>query len=525
MGVQTISCKCLKTCKDFNEEVDLAKGDYLRTKTGNIKINNDPKNLTPLQQIKKSPYNSRSLKTENVSNPNCTNNNNEIRIKETLNNPIIEETEENKYLETKNLKTVNTMGNDEKNENNNNKNEDDKKKEKDNSDSCSNNSGSNNSCKSNKSSKKSKSSKINKMSKKSEQKEDSKKKENKDNIKNFEKNNSLDSNNKKSNINKSTSKPDSCSSIKYVKNIDKNIFFTDKLKKAEKNFDRPINYEKDWAQYCDDTDNEDMLILINAMNSNKGENHTKEEGQVIEHKGEKFLYIGELDKNQKPIGFGVLYTTKGVKYEGNFNKGKLIGLGRYIDENGICYEGIFENNKLVSKAKIINFNENNKKVNYFGETNEFKKNGKGEENCDEYRYVGEFEGDLRHGHGRIEFLDNGDLYEGDFSKGEITGKGLYIWNNNQQYKGDFVKGIKHGKGKYKWPDGFEYEGEYNNGIREGLGTYKWKDGRVFKGRFRDGRPDGKGKLTYNGKTINIEYKNGKPTEDIKKLFQIASKEK
>ena len=117
------------------------------------------------------------------------------------------------------------------------------------------------------------------------------------------------------------------------------------------------------------------------------------------------------------------------------------------------------------------------------------------------------------------------LYEGDFSKGEITGKGLYIWNNNQQYKGDFVKGIKHGKGKYKWPDGFEYEGEYNNGIREGLGTYKWKDGRVFKGRFRDGRPDGKGKLTYNGKTINIEYKNGKPTEDIKKLFQIASKEK
>lgn len=36
MGVQTTSCKCLKTCKDFNEEVDLAKGDYLRTKTGNI---------------------------------------------------------------------------------------------------------------------------------------------------------------------------------------------------------------------------------------------------------------------------------------------------------------------------------------------------------------------------------------------------------------------------------------------------------------------------------------------------------
>ena len=52
MGSQTISCKCLKTCKDVNEEVDLAKSDYLRNRTGNLKINNDPKSLASFQQIK-----------------------------------------------------------------------------------------------------------------------------------------------------------------------------------------------------------------------------------------------------------------------------------------------------------------------------------------------------------------------------------------------------------------------------------------------------------------------------------------
>ena len=456
MGVpEVVSCKCLKTCGDYNEEVDLAKGDYLRSRTGNFKINNDPKNSAPIQQTNNNSNNSAEDKIEPKANEK-NNNSNEIMEKDSLQKIDEEEEEENKQIKTDVIiKSTNTNNNENKDE--------DIKNEKD------------------------------------------------------EKNNS-----KNDNISYSISKKNS-SSIKYLKDVDYSIFFTEKLKNAEKNFTKPINYEKDWSQYCDDTDNEDMLILINSMNRNKGENHTKEEGQVIEYKGEKFLYIGELDKNQKPTGFGVLYTTQGKKYEGNFIKGQLIGLGRYIDEEGTCYEGIFQNNKLVSKAKIIKYNENNIKTEYLGEVSDFKKNGKGEEICDEYKYKGDFVGDLRHGYGRLEFLQNGDLYDGEFNKGEITGKGLYIWSNKQQYKGDFVNGIKHGKGKYKWPDGYEYEGEYVNGIREGLGEYKWSDGRVFKGRFKDGKPDGKGKLTFQGKTVNCEYKNGKPTVNIKKLFKEDSK--
>ena len=487
MGAQSISCKCLKTCKDVNEEVDLAKSDYLRSKTGNFKINNDPRSLAPYQQIKGVSINSVPGKAELVTNNNI--NNNENKIKDTLQTPIIEETEENKYLVTNNniFKTVNTLTN-----NNNDKNEN-----------VENN--------------------INK-----EQNDNNiiivENRENSIIIENKEKYNSIDSkDNNINNINES-SKPNSyCSSVRYIKKTDKNFFITEKIKNAEKNFEGPINYEKDLAQYIEDIDN-DMLILISEMNSTKEENHTKKEGQIIEIKGEKCFYIGELDKNQKPIGFGSLYTSKGTKYEGNFSKGKLIGLGRYINEEGTCFEGIFEENNLVSKAKIININEKGKKVVYFGEVKNFKKNGKGIETCDENKYEGDFLNNLRHGNGRIEFLDSGEIYEGQFTKGKITGKGLFIWKNNQQYKGDFVDGIKHGKGKYKWPDGTEYEGEYKNGIREGIGIYKWKDGRIFEGSFKDGKPNGKGILTYKGKSAECEYINGKPIINHKKLFSQSEKD-
>jgi hypothetical protein len=308
--------------------------------------------------------------------------------------------------------------------------------------------------------------------------------------------------------------------LKYLPNFDKIYFFPKKLKNAEKIFAKPINYETDYLKYYkEDEDNIDMVILINTMNKNKGINHTKEDGEVFEYKGEKYLYIGETDKNKMPTGFGVLYT-QGQKYEGNFFRGKLIGLGRYINEEGICFEGIFDDNKLVSKATIITINKNNKKVEYFGDVIDFKKSGKGEETCeDEYKYKGDFSNDMKHGYGILEFFDNDETYEGEFNKGEITGKGIYIWNNGEKYEGTFLKGIKHGKGIYTWPDGSIYEGEYNNGIREGKGKYIWPDGRIFKGMFSKGKPNGKGKICYKNKTVICEYKNGKPKFDMNKLFK------
>ena len=311
------------------------------------------------------------------------------------------------------------------------------------------------------------------------------------------------------------------SEIMYLPNFDKSFFFPKKLLNAEKNFTKPINYLTDYQKYFqEDDDNIDLLILINTMNANKGTDKTKGEGVVLEYKGEKYLYKGEINSNKMPTGFGVLYT-QDKKYEGNFFLGKLTGLGRYINEEGTCFEGIFDNNNIVSKATVITINKQNKRVEYFGDVLDFKKNGKGEEICkDEYKYVGDFSNDMKHGFGKLEFFESGEIYEGQFDKDEINGKGKYIWNNGEEYEGDFVKGIKHGKGIYKWPDGCKYEGDYNNGIRQGKGKYIWEDGRVFKGMFLDGKPNGKGKIYFKGKAIACEYKNGKPTSDLKKFFKV-----
>ena len=461
MGISPTYCKCIKSCNDSPSEVELAKGEYLRSKSYNFRINNDPilmgnyyKNLTQSSLFKNKNLHYKNFSEIDNENPK------EKIIKETIPPIILEDSEENKYLETNNC-PIKTIPSTNRNINN---------------------------------------------------KLDSPIYSNNDN---FEKND-INSNDSIENNNKVYS-PNFL--VKIIPNFDKTYFFTKSLKKAEKIFKKPINYDLDWKKYIkEDDENNDMIILITSMNNHKGISHTKKEGIVLEYKGEKYLYIGETDKNQFPTGLGILYT-QGKKYEGNFFKGKLCGLGRYIDEEGTCYEGIFEDNNIISKATVIKMNEKNKKIKYFGDLNDFKKNGKGEEISEnEYRYTGDFVNDVWNGEGQFENYETGDIYNGQFEQGEISGKGIFKWKNGELYEGYFLKGVKHGKGVHKWPDGSIYEGEYNNGIREGKAKYKWPDGRIFKGYFKNGKPEGKGKIIYHGKTVECEYKNGKPTSDISKLF-------
>ena len=455
MGTSPLFCKCNKPCNDAPNEFDFNDGDSLRNKNANLKTIREPK----LEANSKSKTRSSLFKTEKFEEYNSPLNYNNDNIKETVPPPIYEELDDKNYKEINNKQIKSLM---------------DDSFPKD---------------------------------------EISDEQIDIENIVKYDKN-------QKNFQTKEFQINSHYNDIKYIPNFDKTYFYTKKLKYAEKNFRHPLNYVKDYQKYYKENEDnmDDMLILINTMNNNKGVNRTKEDGIVMEYRGEKFLYIGETDKNQLPTGFGILYT-QGKRYEGNFFRGKLIGLGRFINEEGTCFEGIFEDNKLVSKATIITKNENNKRVEYFGDVVDFKKNGKGEEICeDEYAYTGDFLNDFKHGNGKLEYFENGEIYEGQFDKGEINGKGLYIWSNGEEYEGDFVKGIKHGKGKYTWPDGCKYEGEYINGIREGKGKYYWEDGRIFKGMFKDGKPNGKGQIFYKGKTIICEYKNGIPTSDLKKFF-------
>ena len=313
-----------------------------------------------------------------------------------------------------------------------------------------------------------------------------------------------------------------------INSIEKN-FISKLTLKGEKLF---LNekFEDNWKKYYNLEEIEHILDKSkNIIKKNEKDIIINTKCLLSKYKNENCLYKGSLslssiqkNKNIKNTfnidsltGKGSLYIKNGKKYEGNFINGELNGWCRYINTKGVCYEGLFINGVLNGKGEIIKIDDNRRKKIYKGDIKNFKKEGKGEEKTNDYFYEGDFVNDLRHGHGKIIFYNNDrDSYEGQFTYGEITGKGFYIWKNKHTYLGEFVDGKMHGRGLYKWPDGNQYEGEYINNIKEGQGEFKWKDGRIYKGSFKKGKPHGKGLLTINGVTLNAIFDNGQYVGDL-----------
>ena len=91
--------------------------------------------------------------------------------------------------------------------------------------------------------------------------------------------------------------------------------------------------------------------------------------------------------------------------------------------------------------------------------------------------------------------DNGDIYEGDFIDGQMTGKGKLTWSNGDIYEGDFIDGQMTGKGKFTWSNGDICEGDFIDGQMTGKGKFTWSDGDIYEGDFIDGQMTA-GKFTY-----------------------------
>ena len=239
----------------------------------------------------------------------------------------------------------------------------------------------------------------------------------------------------------------------------------------------------------------------------------------------RYLYIGEVNYKNEFNGYGELYSELKEKFEGIFTKNKLNGWGRFIDKKGNCYEGTFINSKLTGKGILIkNKKENEQYLFYRGDFINYKKEGFGKEETEEYIYEGNFKNNKKNGQGKISYKKIEDIYKGEFLNDEITGFGYYKWANKHTYEGDFINGKMDGKGIYKWPEGGEYNGDYVNNIKEGYGVFKWADGKIFIGPFGNGKPNGKGKLTIENVTINCEFNNGKFKGNLKEILKFKKME-
>jgi hypothetical protein len=117
---------------------------------------------------------------------------------------------------------------------------------------------------------------------------------------------------------------------------------------------------------------------------------------------------------------------------------------------------------------------------------------------------------LPHGpHGRMEYLDSGRIYDGDWVSGQWHGRGRLLNPNGDSYEGDFCFDARHGHGIYRWDNGDVYVGNFTSDKRHGKGKFCFNNGNVYEGEFLDGLFDGYGKYVFAGGSYEGNWKDGR----------------
>lgn len=92
----------------------------------------------------------------------------------------------------------------------------------------------------------------------------------------------------------------------------------------------------------------------------------------------------------------------------------------------------------------------------------------------------------------VQVYSNGDVYEGEFHKGECSGSGVYYYYMKGRYEGDWIDGKYDGYGLETWTKGSRYRGQYRQGLRHGIGLYRFYTGDVYAGEWYNGQCHGCG---------------------------------
>nr|CAH8868614.1 unnamed protein product [Trichobilharzia regenti] len=205
---------------------------------------------------------------------------------------------------------------------------------------------------------------------------------------------------------------------------------------------------------------------------------------------------------------------------------------------------------------------------YVGQTHNDKRNGTGIYSYRNgyYKYEGQWSDGKKCGNGKFTMKD-GSVYEGDFTDGEISGKGRrYYPLSKNEYIGHFMLGERHGYGRMNYGNGCVYEGDWlhnskhdgskytggfienkrsgagclwttmfvywgywKNNIFNGTGTLKLINGTKYEGEFVNGKPSGHGKLTRQTILMMPSYeglwKDGSPCQTAQYMRLSVEAEK
>lgn len=130
------------------------------------------------------------------------------------------------------------------------------------------------------------------------------------------------------------------------------------------------------------------------------------------------------------------------------------------------------------------------------------------------RYTGKFIDGKYHGFGKLELLDQGRTYKGNFMLGMRHGRGSQWDREGSVYIGMWRNDKRNGQGlqAYRVQDWTEdkhtehwlsvntenYQGGFRNNVFDGEGTYRWADGITYTGGWAGEKKHGRGYFLYPG---------------------------
>ena len=171
-------------------------------------------------------------------------------------------------------------------------------------------------------------------------------------------------------------------------------------------------------------------------------------------------------------------------------------------------------NEIYAQKELTNYINNNPNLQekYIGSVNQYNQmHGFGRLISPNSQKIGTWRNGQFSGWGR-EISNNGEVYEGKFKNGKISGKGIYKYKDNL-YIGDFDNNIRQGKGE-KITKNYYYKGEFNRDKIDGYGKIQFinsNDGKIeYEGFFKENNIEGKGIMKWNNGNVYEGYvKNGK----------------
>jgi hypothetical protein len=198
-------------------------------------------------------------------------------------------------------------------------------------------------------------------------------------------------------------------------------------------------------------------------------------------------YYGYFQENQYN-GYGLLVTSSGIIYKGEFRDGKKTGFGIEKRENFI-YKGFFVEDVYTSYGEIV----------------PQKKHRDRKSIC--YKYKGGFKNSKKDGFGYL-LNNDGSRFVGFWKEDKMNGLGLFVWKEGHRYFGYWKDDKMSGKGCYRWVNGDVFTGNYENDLKEGEGEYYFKGRNSYlKGRWEQGRKQGRFLLLEGKELSKIEYIN------------------